>query len=113
MVVFIVVRSGNLHNGFSVISKVAVGLFFLSINVYSSQLWAHTCRRLNPVKYTEKFYISDWDRPLNDNEKSLPPYLPVTLMSSKEKRGIKRLLSRHPIRNSSEEDQETIHVNFV
>merc|ERR1712029_572346 len=54
MVVFIVVRAGN-EEFFLLKSKVAIGLFFLSINVYSSQLWAHTCRAFSPVKFKENF----------------------------------------------------------
>ena len=85
MMIFMLVRSGASGSPqfFGVKSKVATGLFFLSMNIYSSQFWTHTCRTFSPVKYKESFYISDWEQTVNSALR--PIYLPSALMSQEEK----------------------------
>ena len=68
---------------FDLKSKFATGLFLLSVNIYSSQFWTHTCRRFSPIKYKESFYISDWEQPVENTER--PLYLPKALMTAEEK----------------------------
>ena len=101
-----VVRSGTTDASgsmqfFSLRSKVATGLFLLSINMYSSQFWTHTCRKFSPVKYKECFYISDWEQPVDNTDR--PLYLPAALMSAEEKINQRKFIRN----NSSNADART------
>ena len=54
MVVFTLIRSGDIEHGiFSLHTKVALGLFVLTLNICSAQLWYRTCKKISPIKYDD------------------------------------------------------------
>ena len=55
MVVFILLRSGSVWS-LTWLSKYTLVLFVITINVWSSQTWAATCRKLSPIKYVDVLY---------------------------------------------------------
>ena len=83
MMVFSILRSGSTEF-FTTRSKVAIGFFLVSINVFSAQLWADTCRKFSPIEYVECIYIKD-DARLDPDAGEQPVYLPETLMSDRER----------------------------
>ena len=87
MMVFSLIRSGSWSN-FSSRSKVSIAFFLVSINVFSAQLWADTCRKFSPIEFVECIYIKD-DSKLDSGKK--PVYLPETLMTEREKEDLKQM----------------------
>ena len=56
MTVFTVLRSGSLSS-LTIMSKVSLGLFFITVNIFSAQLWADTCSKCSPIEYEPCTYI--------------------------------------------------------
>merc|ERR1711874_287701 len=52
MVIFILLRSGSVSS-LTWLSKYAIVLFVITVNVWSSQTWAATCRRPSPIHYVD------------------------------------------------------------
>ena len=40
-------------------SKVSLGLFIVTLNVCSAQIWSNTCRKISPVKYEDVMLWED------------------------------------------------------
>jgi hypothetical protein len=38
---------------------VAVGLFVLTLNVCSAQIWSATCKKISPIKYEDIILVED------------------------------------------------------
>ena len=57
MIVFSLIRS--LDSDVTTLSslnprtKVAMGLFILTINICSAQIWSNTCKKISPIKYDD------------------------------------------------------------
>ena len=56
-----------------ILLQVMFGVFIVSVNVFSAQLWAETCRKISPIEYVEVTYIRD------DVDQSEYVYLPEVL----------------------------------
>ena len=56
--------------------QVMFGVFIISVNVFSAQLWAETCKKISPIEYVEVTYIRD------DVDQSEYVYLPEVLADS-------------------------------
>ena len=61
MTIFSVIRSGKAFSELSLRSKYAIGLFFLSVNIFSAQLWADTCKKFSPIEYRECTLVREQD----------------------------------------------------
>jgi len=84
MIVFSVIRS--LDSNFQALNmrtKVAIGLFVLTLNVCSAQIWSNTCRKISPIKYLDVLLGEDMDD--EHNEEYLPRVLKQYLCA--EERG--------------------------
>ena len=81
MMTFFLIRNGL--NNLRLISSFSIGVFLLSLNIYSAQLWSHACEKLSPIDYLECNYIQEDD--VEDEKKKNDIYLPITLMSLEEK----------------------------
>ena len=81
MMTFFLIRNGL--NDLPMMSTFSIGVFLLSLNIYSAQLWSHTCEKLSPIDYLECNYISEDD--VEDEKKKNDIYLPATLMTIEEK----------------------------
>ena len=46
----------NIHHLYS---KVSLGLFIVTLNVCSAQIWSNTCRKISPVKYEDVMLWED------------------------------------------------------
>ena len=67
MIVFSFIRS--LDTDMKTISfrtKVAMGLFILTVNICSAQIWSNTCKRISAVRYEDVLLAND---PNDDNSK--------------------------------------------
>jgi len=75
MIIFSVIRSldTSFYN-FALRTKVAILLFFLTVNVCSSQIWSNTCRKISPIKYEDVTLASD-----NVEDEHSQPFLPEVL----------------------------------
>ena len=63
MIVFSVIRSLDPDiKTLNLRSKVAIGLFILTLNVSSAQIWSNTCRKISPITYCDVLLAED----LND-----------------------------------------------
>ena len=82
MMTFNVIRSGS-WNDLTLRSKFAIGIFLLSVNIYSAQLWSDTCQKLSPIEYLECTIIKEDD--VEKEHKKNDIYLPEMLMSPEEK----------------------------
>jgi len=79
MVVFSVIRSGDIQQGLvTPQTKVAIGLFVLTLNICSAQIWATTCKKISPIKYEDILLAED-----KDDDWS--PYIPDVLRGSRLK----------------------------
>jgi hypothetical protein len=38
---------------------VAIGLFVLTLNVCSAQIWSATCKKISPIKYEDIILVED------------------------------------------------------
>jgi len=72
MVAFTILRSGEIAN-LTYLSKYTLALFVITINIFSAQVWAATCKKLSPIKYVDVLYNEDMD------ENNRPEYLPDVL----------------------------------
>ncbi|XP_023327129.1 CSC1-like protein 2 [Eurytemora carolleeae] len=73
MVVFSFIRSGDIAQGLvSPHTKVAIGLFVLTLNICSAQIWSATCKKISPIKYDDILLAED-------PEDVLRPYIPNVL----------------------------------
>ena len=60
MIVFSVIRSLDPDiKTLNLRSKVAIGLFILTLNVSSAQIWSNTCRKISPIKYEDVLLADD------------------------------------------------------
>ena len=82
MMIFFLIRNGL--NKLRMISSVSIGVFLLSLNIYSAQLWSSTCEKLSPIDYLECSYIREDD--VDDEKEKNDIYLPITLMTVEEKK---------------------------
>ena len=83
MVVFTLIRSGDIEHGiFSLHTKVALGLFVLTLNICSAQLWYRTCKKISPIKYDDILLAESSDN-------TLPEYIPEVLKLKNFARGQK------------------------
>ena len=76
MVIFSFIRS--LDSKFSALdlrTKVSLGLFIITLNVCSAQIWSNTCRKISPVKYED---VMLWEDKEDGHDKI---YLPKVLTS--------------------------------
>jgi len=75
MILFSVIRSldTNFYN-FALRTKVAILLFFITLNVCSSQIWSNSCRKISPIKYEDVTLASD-----NTEDEHSQPFLPEVL----------------------------------
>jgi len=75
MIIFSVIRSldTSFYN-FALRTKVAILLFFVTVNVCSSQIWSNTCRKISPIKYEDVTLASD-----NVEDEHSQPFLPEVL----------------------------------
>ena len=46
----------NIHHLYS---KVSLGLFIVTLNVCSAQIWSNPCRKISPVKYEDVMLWED------------------------------------------------------
>lgn len=76
MTIFSVVRSGAGFTELSLRSKYAIGLFLVSVNIFSAQLWSDTCKKFSPIEYMHCTLVREQD--LNQPEYD---YLPQILKS--------------------------------
>ena len=58
MIVFSVIRSLDTE-GINIRSKVAIGLFILTINICSAHIWSNTCRKVSPIRYEDVLLAND------------------------------------------------------
>ena len=66
-------------------STVSCLFFFLSVNVYSSSMWAETCKKLNPVEFVERTYIQE-----KDDTRGTKIYAPVMIMTDDQRKELER-----------------------
>ena len=60
MIVFSVIRSLDPDiKTLNMRSKVAIGLFILTLNVNSAQILSNTCRKISPIKYEDVLMPDD------------------------------------------------------
>ena len=60
MIVFSVIRSLDPDSKtLNLRSKVAIGLFILTLNVSSAQIWSNTCRKISPIMYCDVLLADD------------------------------------------------------
>ena len=71
MVVFTILRTGEIAN-LTLLSKYTLILFVLTINIFTAQVWASTCKKLSPIKYVDDLYNEE----IEDDFKT--EYLPDT-----------------------------------
>merc|ERR1719427_2616678 len=75
MIVFSFVRSWNSNlSSLDLRTKAALLLFFVTVNVCSSQIWSNTCRKISPIKYEDVTLASD-----NVEDEHSQPFLPEVL----------------------------------
>ena len=36
-----------------------IGIFLVSVNIFSAQLWSQTCKKLSPIVYEENIYFRE------------------------------------------------------
>jgi len=77
MLLFLYVRNGEATD-ISKYTKVMLFLFFCTVNVFSAQLWAQTCKKFSPIEYVECTYIRE------DVDAASYVYLPEVLMDAFE-----------------------------
>jgi len=74
MIIFSVIRS--LDSDFRTLNlrtKVSIGLFILTLNICSAQIWSNTCRKISPIKYEDVLLGEDKDD--EHNEEYVPRVL--------------------------------------
>lgn len=77
MVIFSFIRSGNIKSGIiTPQTKVAIGLFVLTLNVCSAQIWSATCKKISPIKYEDIILVEDGE---DESEVYLPEVLRTDL----------------------------------
>ena len=89
MMVFFLIRNGL--DKLRMISSFSIGIFLLSLNIYSAQLWSHTCDKLSPIDYLECNYMREDD--MEDGNEKNDVYLPITLMSQEQKERYRRYVA--------------------
>ena len=45
----------------SIRSKYAIGLFLVSVNIFSAQLWSDTCKKFSPIEFMECTLVREQD----------------------------------------------------
>jgi len=84
MIIFSVIRSlDDSIKAFSMKTKVAIILFFITLNVCSSQIWSNTCRKISPIKYEDVMLADDKDEHMASV--FLPEVLKATVMDEKQR----------------------------
>ena len=61
MTIFSVLRSGVALTELTLRSKYAIGLFLVSVNIFSAQLWSDTCKKFSPIEYMECTLVREQD----------------------------------------------------
>ena len=56
MTIFSVIRAGAGVSDLSIRSKYAIGLFLVTLNVFSAQLWSDTCKKFSPIGKFRCYY---------------------------------------------------------
>jgi len=75
MVIFSFIRSlGGDLSDLSMRTKVALGLFLLTLMIFSAQIWSDLCKRMSPIKYVHVLYAED-DTLEEHNEEYIPDVL--------------------------------------
>jgi len=75
MIIFSVIRSlDTSFSNFALRTKIAILLFFITMNVCSSQIWSNTCRKISPIKYEDVMLAND-----NAEDEHSQPFLPEVL----------------------------------
>ena len=72
MAVFMILRGGSIGD-MDVRSKTIAGLFLLTVNVFSAQLWSESCKRCSAIEYEQNMYLRE------DEENNVYEYLPDIL----------------------------------
>jgi len=83
MVIFSYIRS--LEKTFSSLdmrTKVSLGLFIITLNVCSAQIWSNTCRKISPIKYED---VMLWEDKEDGHDKL---YLPKVLFSKNQENSV-------------------------
>ena len=83
MVIFSYIRS--LEKTFSSLdmrTKVSLGLFIITLNVCSAQIWSNTCRKISPIKYED---VMLWEDKEDGHDKL---YLPKVLSSKNQENSV-------------------------
>jgi hypothetical protein len=73
VILFSIIRSLDTGIIASTKTKAAIFLFFITLNVASSQIWSNTCRKLSAIKYEDVMLADD---PLDEHSQ---PFLPDVL----------------------------------
>ena len=58
---FSFVRGGASITELSLRSKFSIGLFLVSVNIFSAQLWSETCKKFSPISYKECTLVREQD----------------------------------------------------
>ena len=88
MIVFSLIRS--LDSDVTTLSslnprtKVAMGLFILTINICSAQIWSNTCKKISPIKYDDVLLANDPD---DENSKIFLPQVLKAMTRDTESEG--------------------------
>lgn len=88
MVAFTILRSGEFSN-LTYLSKYTLALFVITINIFSAQVWAATCKKLSPIKYVDVLYNEDMDE--NYKAEYLPDVLKDSMLSGTLRRRSRRV----------------------
>ena len=93
MVVFTILRTGEIAN-LTLLSKYTLILFVLTINIFTAQVWASTCKKLSPIKYVDDLYNEETE----DDFKTeyLPDVLKDTELAGTLRRNRQSVVSVEP-----------------
>ena len=93
MVAFTILRTGEIAN-LTPLSKYTLILFVLTINIFTAQVWASTCKKLSPIKYVDDLYNEETE----DDFKTeyLPDVLKDTELAGTLRRNSQRVVSVEP-----------------
>jgi hypothetical protein len=57
-------------------TKLSMGLLFLSIMIFSAQIWSDFCKKMSPIKYADVLFTED-----ESDEEHQQKYIPEVLLS--------------------------------
>lgn len=93
MVAFTILRTGEIAN-LTLLSKYTLILFVLTINIFSAQVWAATCKKLSPIKYVDVLYNEESEDAFKTEY--LPDVLKNTELAGTLKRKSQKVASVDP-----------------